>query len=169
MGRDPLKPKRLRFRKLPAVIPVRALAPTVLTVLALCSGVTAVRFAILEDWRMSAVALILAALFDSLDGRVARAIKGTSEFGAEMDSLSDVICFGVSPALIVYFWSLQNLGGIGWASSLLFCVCCALRLARFNILDRGRLWRCDCCSCDTWFYLEWLDNRRSAPLLAWLR
>ena len=85
---------------------------------------------------MATVAIMLAGLFDSLDGRVARLIKGTSRFGAEMDSLSDVICFGVSPALVLYFWSLEQLGGIGWAVSLLYCVCCALRLARFNILDR---------------------------------
>jgi len=85
---------------------------------------------------MATVAIMLAGLFDSLDGRVARLIKGTSRFGAEMDSLSDVICFGVSPALVLYFWSLQQLGGIGWAVSLLYCVCCALRLARFNIIDR---------------------------------
>jgi CDP-diacylglycerol--serine O-phosphatidyltransferase len=98
--------------------------------------VTAIRFAIMSDWQMAAVAIMLAALFDSLDGRVARLIKGTSRFGAEMDSLSDVICFGVSPALVLYYWSLQQLGGIGWAVSLLYCVCCALRLARFNVLDR---------------------------------
>ncbi len=90
----------------------------------------------MSDWQMAAVAILMAALFDSHDGRVARLIKGTSRFGAEMDSLSDVICFGVSPALVLYFWSLQQLGGIGWAVSLLYCVCCALRLARFNILDR---------------------------------
>ena len=85
---------------------------------------------------MATVAIMLAGLFDSLDGRVARLIKGTSRFGAELDSLSDVICFGISPALVLYFWSLEQLGGIGWAVSLLYCVCCALRLARFNILDR---------------------------------
>ena len=136
MGGDPIEPKKRRLRQLPRVIPVRSLAPTVLTVLALCSGVTAIRFAIMSDWQMAAVAILLAALFDSLDGRVARLLKGTSRFGAEMDSLSDVICFGVSPALVLYFWSLQQLGGIGWAVSLLYCVCCALRLARFNILDR---------------------------------
>ena len=136
MGRDPIEGKKRRLPQLPTVIPVRALAPTVLTVLALCSGVTAIRFAIAADWPMAALAILLAGLFDSLDGRVARAIKGTSRFGAEMDSLSDVICFGVSPALVMYFWSLEQLGGIGWAIALLYCVCCAMRLARFNILDR---------------------------------
>ena len=137
MRGDQVKPRKKRLRRpLPRVIPVRALAPTILTVLALCSGVTAIRFAINENWSMAVVAVLMAALFDSLDGRVARMIKGTSRFGAEMDSLSDVICFGVSPALVLYFWSLQQLGGLGWAVSLLFCVCCALRLARFNILDK---------------------------------
>jgi CDP-diacylglycerol---serine O-phosphatidyltransferase len=136
LGRDPIDSKKRRLPQLPTVVPVRALAPTVLTVLALCSGVTAIRFAIADDWSMAALAILLAGLFDSLDGRVARAIKGTSRFGAEMDSLSDVICFGVSPALVMYFWSLEQLGGVGWAVALLYCVCCALRLARFNILDR---------------------------------
>lgn len=125
-----------RQRKLPAVVPVRALAPTMLTLLALCSGVTAIRFAFLEQWEAAAVALLVAALFDSLDGRVARLIKGETRFGAELDSLSDVICFGVAPAVVMHLWSLHALQGLGWAVVLLFCICCALRLARFNIMDQ---------------------------------
>ena len=120
-------------RPLPPVIPVRALAPSVLTLLALCSGVTALRLAYNERWEFAVVAIIMAGLFDSLDGRVARLLKGTSRFGAELDSLSDMICFGVTPALVIYFWTLGTLGGFGWAVVLLYCVCCALRLARFNI------------------------------------
>lgn len=120
-------------RPLPPEIPVRALAPSVLTLLALCSGVTSIRLAYNERWEFAVVAIIMAGLFDSLDGRVARLLKGTSRFGAELDSLSDMICFGVTPALVVYFWTLNTLGGFGWAVVLLYCVCCALRLARFNI------------------------------------
>lgn len=120
-------------RPLPPEIPVRALAPSILTLLALCSGVTAIRLAYNERWEFAVVAIVMAGLFDSLDGRVARLLKGTSRFGAELDSLSDMICFGVTPALVVYFWTLGSLGGFGWAVVLLYCVCCALRLARFNI------------------------------------
>lgn len=124
-------------RRLPPVVPVRALAPTVLTVLALCSGVSSIRFAFQERWEAAVIAILLASLFDLLDGRVARMIKGTSKFGAELDSLSDVICFGVAPAIILYFWTLHDVPRFGWAVSLLYCVCCALRLARFNIMDQS--------------------------------
>lgn len=123
----------MRIGRLPPEIPVRALVPSILTLLALCSGVTAIRLAYNERWEFAVVAIVMAALFDSLDGRVARLIKGTSRFGAELDSLSDVVCFGVTPALVIYFWTLNALGGFGWAVVLLYCVCCALRLARFNI------------------------------------
>ena len=123
-------------RQLPAAIPVRTLVPTILTILALCSGVTAIRFAFAERWEAAVIAIMLAALFDLLDGRVARMIKGSTRFGAELDSLSDMICFGVAPALVVFLWTLQDIKGVGWAVALLFCVCCALRLARFNILDQ---------------------------------
>lgn len=124
-------------RRLPPVVPVRALAPTVLTVLALCSGVSSIRYAFQERWEAAVVAILLASLFDLLDGRVARMIKGTSKFGAELDSLSDVICFGVAPAIILYFWTLHDVPRFGWAVALLYCVCCALRLARFNIMDQS--------------------------------
>jgi CDP-diacylglycerol--serine O-phosphatidyltransferase len=124
-------------RRLPPFIPVRALAPTVLTVLALCSGVTSIRYAFNERWEWAVIAILLASLFDMLDGRVARMIKGTTRFGAELDSLSDVICFGVAPAVILWLWALHDVRGFGWAVVLLYCVCCALRLARFNILDQA--------------------------------
>ncbi|MBI1181923.1 MAG: CDP-diacylglycerol--serine O-phosphatidyltransferase [Alphaproteobacteria bacterium] len=126
-----------RENRLPPFVPVRALAPTVLTVLALCSGVTSMRYAFQERWEAAVVAILLASLFDALDGRVARLIKGTTKFGAELDSLSDVICFGVAPALVLYLWTLHDVRGIGWAVVLLYCVCCALRLARFNIMDQN--------------------------------
>ena len=108
------------------------LIPNIITVGALCAGLTAVRFAIAEKWEFAMVAVVVAAIFDALDGTIARLLKAASDFGAELDSLSDVIAFGVAPGLIIYFWSLSEIGGIGWAAGLFFAVCCALRLARFN-------------------------------------
>lgn len=108
------------------------LIPNIITVGALCAGLTAVRFAIAEQWEFAMVAVVVAAILDALDGTIARLLKATSDFGAELDSLSDVIAFGVAPGLIIYFWSLSGIGGIGWAAGLFFAVCCALRLARFN-------------------------------------
>ncbi len=108
------------------------LIPNVLTLLALCAGVTAMRFALEGAWGRVVLAVLAAAVLDALDGRIARALRATSRFGAELDSLSDVVCFGVAPAMIVYLWSLHSARGLGWALALLFAVCCALRLARFN-------------------------------------
>ena len=108
------------------------LIPNIITVGALCAGLTAVRFAIAEQWEFAMVAVVVAAIMDALDGTIARLLKAASDFGAELDSLSDVIAFGVAPGLIIYFWSLSEIGGIGWAAGLFFAVCCALRLARFN-------------------------------------
>jgi CDP-diacylglycerol--serine O-phosphatidyltransferase len=116
----------------PPPIPLRALIPNAITVLALCAGLTGVRFAIGGDYEKAAAAVVIAAILDGIDGRVARLLKGTSRFGAELDSLSDVTAFGIAPALILYLWSLQDLGRGGWVVALFFAVCCALRLARFN-------------------------------------
>lgn len=113
-------------------IPLRALAPNAVTALALCFGLTGVRFAISAEWEKAVAAIIIAGVLDGLDGRIARLLKGESRFGAELDSLSDVIAFGVSPAIIVYLWSLQYLPQFGWIFALAHAVCCALRLARFN-------------------------------------
>ncbi len=113
-------------------IPLRALIPNAVTVLALCFGLTGVRFAIAGEWEKAVGAVVVAAVLDGIDGRIARLLKGTSRFGAELDSLSDVTAFGVAPALIVYLWSLQYLPGIGWVIALAHAVTCALRLARFN-------------------------------------
>jgi CDP-diacylglycerol--serine O-phosphatidyltransferase len=112
---------------------INRLIPNSLTVLALCAGVTAMRFAIEGLWDWAVIAIIVAAVFDGLDGRIDRALGATSRFGAELDSLSDFVCFGVAPAVVVYMWSLQEAGGLGWALCLLFSVCCGLRLARFNV------------------------------------
>ena len=112
--------------------PINKLIPNILTVLALCAGMTAIRFGIQGKWEAAVFALMAAGVFDALDGRIARLLRGTSRFGAELDSLSDFISFGVAPAVILYFWVMNQAGGIGWAVVLLFSVCCALRLARFN-------------------------------------
>ena len=116
-----------------AGIPLRALIPNAVTVLALCFGLTAVKFAFAGEWEKAVGAIIVAAVLDGIDGRIARLLKGATRFGAELDSLSDVIAFGVAPALIVYFWALQYIpGNIGWVVALSHAVTCALRLARFN-------------------------------------
>lgn len=119
--------KKARFH-----IPVRSLAPNAITVLALCAGMFGVRFAYLGQWEAAVTSILIAGVFDGLDGSVARLLKGTSKFGAELDSLSDVISFGVSPALIMYMWVLSDVKGVGWLMSLMFAICMALRLARFN-------------------------------------
>ncbi len=113
-------------------IPLRALAPNAVTALALCFGLTGVRFAIAAEWERAVACIIIAGVLDGLDGRVARLLKGESRFGAELDSLSDVIAFGVSPAVIIYLWSLQAAPQWGWIVALTHAVSCALRLARFN-------------------------------------
>lgn len=113
-------------------IPLRTVAPNAVTALALCAGLSAVRFAIAEKWELAVGTIILAGVLDGLDGRIARLLKGESRFGAELDSLSDVIAFGVSPAVVIYLWSLQYMPQFGWTIALSLAVCCALRLARFN-------------------------------------
>ena len=111
---------------------INHLLPNVLTVLALCVGLTAIRFAIHARWQEAVIAIVIAAVLDALDGRIARLLNGQSKFGAELDSLSDAISFGVAPALTVYLWALNEAGSLGWISALAYAVCCALRLARFN-------------------------------------
>ncbi len=113
-------------------IPLRAVAPNVVTALALCSGLTAVRFAIGGEWERALAAIIVAGVLDGLDGRIARLLRGESRFGAELDSLSDAIAFGVAPALVMFLWSLSVVPRYGWVFALSYTVCAALRLARFN-------------------------------------
>ncbi len=113
-------------------IPARAVAPNAVTALALCSGLTGVRFAIDEKWEWALFAILIAGILDGLDGRIARILNAQSRFGAELDSLSDVIAFGVSPAIIMFLWSLQEIPRFGWIFALGYAVCAALRLARFN-------------------------------------
>lgn len=113
-------------------IPLRTVVPNAVTALALCTGLTGVRFAIAERWEAAMWCIVAAAVLDGMDGRIARRLNGQSRFGAELDSLSDVIAFGVSPAIILHLWSLQNVPRFGWIFALAYAVCAALRLARFN-------------------------------------
>lgn len=122
----------LRPRRPVRGIPLRAVVPNAITALALCSGLSGVRFAIAGEWERAVTMILIAGVLDGLDGRVARMLRGESRFGAELDSLADAISFGVAPALILYLWSLQFAPRVGWICALMLAVFCALRLARFN-------------------------------------
>ncbi len=111
----------------------RHLLPNALTLIGVCLGISSIKFALDGNYGLSVIFLLFAALLDGLDGRIARLIDGTSEFGKELDSLTDFVSFGIAPALILFFWELKNYGKIGWAITLIFSVCCVLRLARFNL------------------------------------
>jgi CDP-diacylglycerol--serine O-phosphatidyltransferase len=108
--------------------------PNILTLLALCAGLTAIRYGLSEQWDRAAVAVVLAAMLDGIDGRVARMLRSSTKFGAELDSLADAVSFGVAPAMLMYLWIMQTAGSLGWALCLLHAVCAVLRLARFNTM-----------------------------------
>ncbi len=129
---EPERPaaKRRRFRP----IPVRMLVPNLITLLALCAGLTAIRLSTEGKLEWAVAAIVFAAMLDGIDGRIARMIKGTSRFGAELDSLADFVNFGVAPGLMLYFWSLHELGNAGWIAAMVFAICAGLRLARFNVM-----------------------------------
>jgi CDP-diacylglycerol---serine O-phosphatidyltransferase len=129
-GPKPPRLRRRRFRR----IPVRILVPNVVTLLALCAGLTAIRMAFEDRYALALAAIVFAAILDAIDGRLARLLKGTSRFGAELDSLSDFVNFGVAPALILYFWGLHELKSAGWIAAMVFAICAGLRLARFNVM-----------------------------------
>lgn len=116
----------------PRGITFRAMVPNAITALALCFGLTGVRFAIGAEWEKALAAIIVAGVLDGMDGRIARLLRAQSRFGAELDSLSDNIAFGTAPALILFLWSLKDAPKFGWTAALALAVCCALRLARFN-------------------------------------
>ncbi len=122
---------RIEVRRL-SDLSINRMVPNILTLLALCAGMTAIRFAMKDNFIGAVYAIIAAGVFDGLDGRIARLLKSTSSFGAELDSLADFVSFGVAPAAVLYLWTMSALGGLGWAIVLFFAVCCALRLARFN-------------------------------------
>ena len=111
----------------------RVILPNTLTLIGVCIGLSSIKFALDLKYELAIIAIIFAALIDGLDGRIARLIKGTSKVGKELDSLTDIFSFGVAPAIIMYFWSLNNLGKFGWLLCLIYVVCVALRLARFNV------------------------------------
>ena len=112
---------------------VGRVVPSVLTLMGLCSGITAIKFAIEADWSAAVVAIIFAMVFDMLDGRAARFLGADTRFGAQLDSLADLVSFGVAPGVLIYMWSLERMGNAGWIAALIFCVCSAIRLARFNV------------------------------------
>ena len=121
--------RRRRFKGLS----FNRMIPNILTLLALVAGLTAIRYGLHDRWEHAMLAIVVAAVLDGLDGRIARLLKGASKFGAELDSLSDFVCFGVAPAMMLYLWSMQSAGRLGWALVMLFTICCGLRLARFNV------------------------------------
>ena len=115
----------------------RVILPNILTLVGVCIGLSSIKFAFDGKFELSVIAVIVAGIIDGLDGRIARLIKGTSKVGKELDSLTDVISFGVAPAFIMYFWSLSEIGRLGWLISLIYVICVALRLARFNVNSEG--------------------------------
>lgn len=122
------RPRRARIK----AQSLNRMIPNILTMLALCAGLTSMRYGLEQKWEPAILSLVVAAILDTLDGRLARLLQGTSKFGAELDSLSDFIGFGVAPALLLYLWTMNTAGPFGWVVVLFFSVCCALRLARFN-------------------------------------
>src|SRR6476646_1555605 len=131
---QPIDPTPPPFRRRFKAIPVRTLLPNLITLLALCAGLTAIRLAVENRLELALAAIVFAALLDGIDGRVARMLKGTSRFGAELDSLADFVNFGVAPAIILYFWGLHDIKSAGWIAALVFAICAGLRLARFNVM-----------------------------------
>ena len=134
--------KKNKF-KVVSVNKSRYILPSVLTLIGVCLGITSIKFAMDGNFGFAVLFIIVAAILDGLDGRVARMIKGTSDFGKELDSLTDFVSFGIAPVFVIYFWELNELGRIGWLIVLLFSVCCVLRLARFNLtkFDNNEEWK----------------------------
>ncbi len=128
--------------KLVADKKTRVILPNMFTLVGVCIGLSSIKFAFDGNFKFSIIAIIVAAIIDGLDGRIARLIKGTSRVGKELDSLTDVISFGVAPAFIMYFWSLNQIGRVGWLICLIYVMCVALRLARFNVSSEAEpSWR----------------------------
>jgi len=130
------------FKLIPKKNP-KSLLPNALTIFGVCLGLSSIKFALDSNYSIAVIAIGFAAILDTLDGRVARLIKGTSKVGKELDSLTDVISFGVAPGFIMYFWSLNEIGKFGWMFVLIYVVCCALRLARFNltVIEDNETWK----------------------------
>ena len=128
-----MEPQKKNFKIVSDKKSARVILPNMLTLIGVCIGLTSIRFALDGRFEFAIIAIIFAALIDGLDGRIARLIKGTSKVGKELDSLTDMISFGVAPAFIMYFWKLNTLGRFGWLLCLVYVICVALRLARFNV------------------------------------
>ena len=128
-----MEPQKKNFKIIADKKSARVILPNMLTLIGVCIGLTSIRFALDEKFELAIIAIIFAALIDGLDGRIARLIKGTSKVGKELDSLTDMISFGVAPAFIMFFWKLNTLGRFGWLLCLIYVICVALRLARFNV------------------------------------
>lgn len=131
---DKINNKLLLSKQKLTTLPFRKIAPNIVTMLALCAGVTSIRYSVQEDWAKAVICIFLAAFFDGLDGRVARMLKGSTKFGAELDSLCDFVSFGVAPAILMYQWTLFDLPKFGWFFCLLFAIGMSMRLARFNTM-----------------------------------
>jgi CDP-diacylglycerol--serine O-phosphatidyltransferase len=129
--RDERKRRKLSFAR--GQVPIRVLIPNIFTLIGLCAGLTAIRMGIEHRWDLAVAALVFAAFLDGIDGHIARLLKASSRFGAELDSLTDFVNFGVAPAIIMFSWALEDMRSIGWIAVLVFAVCSALRLARFNV------------------------------------
>ncbi|HEX3810324.1 MAG TPA: CDP-diacylglycerol--serine O-phosphatidyltransferase [Rhizomicrobium sp.] len=125
--------RRDRIAEMRDDMPFGKFIPSGLTLVGLCCGATSMRFAFSGQWKAAVVAIACAAIFDMLDGRAARLFGADSKFGAQLDSLADLVSFGIAPSVLVYMWTLYHANGVGWALTLIYCVCCAIRLARFNI------------------------------------
>ena len=121
----------------------RYLLPNILTLGGVCLGISSIKFSIDGNYSLAVTLILFAAILDALDGRIARLIKGTSDFGKELDSLTDFVSFGIAPVFILYFWELNNYGKLGWAIALIYSVCCVLRLARFNLTknENHQIWK----------------------------
>ena len=121
----------------------RYILPNILTLGGVCLGISSIKFSIDGNYSLAVIFILIAAILDALDGRIARLIKGTSEFGKELDSLTDFVSFGIAPAFVLYFWELYKYGKIGWAITLIFSICCVIRLARFNLtkINSSELWK----------------------------
>ena len=121
----------------------RYLLPNILTIGGVCLGISSIKFSLDGNYSIAVIFILLASILDALDGRIARLIKGTSEFGKELDSLTDFVSFGIAPVFILYFWELNKYGKLGWAITLIYSVCCVLRLARFNLtkVDENQEWK----------------------------
>ena len=121
----------------------RYLLPNILTLGGVCLGISSIKFSIDGNFSLAVTLILFASILDALDGRIARLIKGTSEFGKELDSLTDFVSFGIAPVFILYFWELKNYGKLGWAITLIYSVCCVLRLARFNLtkINSQEIWK----------------------------